>query len=106
MEKSLQQCSNKSHLELPSPPVSGKNIPAKILVSNPVHAFHHALLLDLHPVLLYHLRHMVHHGVGARRLSQPLEAVTTIRLKAVRWQGLCLGPVMLAAAEWEKSYLY
>ena len=49
---------------------------------------------------------MVHHGVRARRLSQPLEAVAAIRLEAVRWQGLCLGPVMLAAAEWEKSYLY
>merc|ERR1719245_856432 len=100
MDKSLQQCSNKSHLELPSflPLLSGKNIPAWILVSNPVHAFHHALLFDLHPVLLNHLRHMVHHGVGARRLSQPLEAVTAIRLEAVRWQGLCLGPVMLAAA--------
>ena len=49
---------------------------------------------------------MVQHGVGAGRLSQPLEAVTTIRLEAVRWQSFCLGPVMLAAAEWEKSYLY
>ena len=76
-----------------------------VLVSNPVHGFHDALLVDLPLVPLYHLRYVVHHGVGARRLSQPLEAVTTIRLEAVRWQLLCLGPVMLAAAEWEKSYL-
>jgi len=94
----FHQIKCKSHLELPSPPVSGKNIPARISVSNPIHAFHHALLVDLPLVPLYHLRYMVQHGVGAGRLSQPLEAIAAIRLEAVRWQSFCLRPVMLAAA--------
>ena len=69
----------------------------------PVHRF--ALFFDLFLISLDLPPDCIQEILRAGFLSQPVEAVTTINLKAILWNLQCLRSIMLTAAEWEKNCL-
>ena len=76
-----------------------------LVVSYPVPVHRFALLFDLFLVSLDQPPDCIQEILRAGFLSQPVEAVTTIDLKAIRWNLQCLRSIMLTATEWEKNYL-
>ena len=76
-----------------------------LVVSYPVPVHWFALLFDLFLVSLDLPPDCIQEILRAGFLSQPVEAVTTINLKAILWNLPCLRSIMLTAAEWENNYL-
>lgn len=69
-----------------------------LVVSYPVPVHWFALLFDLFLVSLDLPPDCIQEILRAGFLSQPVEAVTTINLKAILWNLLCLRSIMLTAA--------
>ena len=70
-----------------------------LVVSYPVPVHRFALLFDLFLVSLDLPPDCIQEILRAGFLSQPVEAVTTINLKAILWNLPCLRSIMLTAAE-------